>query len=67
MSLRSNLKELNRPIPIYVTRRADDGVDTVQGAFTVKRWYWLPAKALTFANIIGWGLYGLVVLVGEVV
>lgn len=52
-------------IPIYVTRPL--GSEKRRGYFSVDHRFVLACGAIITFNIIGWGIYGLVELVGKVV
>lgn len=50
------------PVPVYVTRPTSRGHI---GEITVGAWLVIPIVFLTAFNIIGWGIYGLVELIGK--
>lgn len=52
-------------IPIYITRPT--GPNKTTGRVSLTAWRVILIRDLITANIIGWGIYGLVELVGKVV
>lgn len=56
---------LSAAAPFYVTR--PHGARKVTGALTMSIWMQLAVVFVIWLNIIGWGIYGLVELVGKVV
>lgn len=50
-------------IPIYVTRSHSSQT----GAFTLSPWLFLLTCLLVWLNVLGWSIFGLVLLIGEAV
>lgn len=55
---------LGAAIPLYVTRKDADGET---GTWSVSFWVPALAFALTWLNVVGWAVYGLVELISKVV
>ena len=55
---------LKTSIPVYVTRETADGLT---GSWSMSAWIPLLVMLLVAANAVGWGIYGLVVLIEKAV
>lgn len=54
----------NDPVPIYVTRQTAGGY---VGSFSLASWQYGLVILVVLMNVLGWGVYGIVELVGKVI
>lgn len=58
------MNKWTQSLPVYVTRQNGEGG---VGTYSVAAWLGLTIMLLIYANLLGWGIYGLVTLVEKVV